>query len=85
MNSVPHWHSTPERLTRTFKFADFDAAMSFMNACTGVITELNHHPEWTNVYNRVEVTLTTHDAGGVTQLDVKLAEAMNQLYDQLTA
>ena len=53
--------------------------MAFMNAVAEVAERMNHHPEWTNVYNRVNVRLTTHDAGGLTQLDFDLAQAMDAL------
>ena len=62
-----------------WKFKDFAQAMAFMNAVAEVAERMNHHPEWTNVYNRVNVRLTTHDAGGLTQLDFDLAQAMDAL------
>ncbi|RYF96661.1 MAG: 4a-hydroxytetrahydrobiopterin dehydratase, partial [Caulobacteraceae bacterium] len=63
---------------RTFRFADFNTAFGFMTRVAIRAEQLDHHPEWFNVYNRVEVTLTTHDADGVTELDVALAGFMNQ-------
>ena len=66
-----------DAICRTFRFADFTAAFGFMARCALTAEKLDHHPEWCNVYNRVEVTLTTHDAGGVTELDVKLATFMD--------
>ena len=68
-----------DAITRKFTFADFNAAFGFMTRAALVAEKLDHHPEWFNVYNRVEVTLATHDAGGVTERDVTLAEAMNRL------
>jgi 4a-hydroxytetrahydrobiopterin dehydratase len=68
-----------EAITRTFRFADFSAAWGFMSRAALVAEKLDHHPEWTNVWNRVTVTLTTHDAGGLTQLDLDLAAAMDRL------
>lgn len=65
------------KLTKTFRFKDFPAAFGWMTRLAIVAEKMNHHPEWFNVYNRVEVTLTTHDAGGLTDLDVRLAQAMD--------
>ena len=75
------WRSMDGRdaISKTFKFEDFSAAFGFMARAALVAEKLNHHPEWTNVWNRVEVTLSTHDAGGLTELDIKLAEAMDTL------
>ncbi len=68
-----------DAIEKTFKFADFKSAFAFMSASALKAEQMDHHPEWFNVYNRVEVTLTTHDADGVTALDVALAEYMDQL------
>ena len=66
-----------DRLLRTFKFADFGDAMKFMVAVAPTINELDHHPEWQNVGSQVWVELITHSAGGVTEHDLRLAEAMD--------
>ena len=66
-----------DAIAKTFKFADFNAAFGFMTRVAMAADKLDHHPEWFNVYNRVEVMLTTHDAGGVTELDVELAKIMD--------
>jgi len=66
-------------IVRTYKFPDFVRAFGFMSACALVAERMDHHPEWSNVYNRVEVTLTTHDTGGLTANDVKLAGEMDRL------
>jgi 4a-hydroxytetrahydrobiopterin dehydratase len=68
-----------DAITRKFVFADFNQAFGFMTRAALVAEKLDHHPEWFNVYKTVEVTLSTHDAGGLTERDVKLAEAMNKL------
>jgi 4a-hydroxytetrahydrobiopterin dehydratase len=68
-----------DALQKTFRFKDFNAAWGFLSRVALMAEKLDHHPEWTNVWNRVEVTLTTHDAGGLTELDLKLAEAMDRL------
>ncbi|WP_020405723.1 4a-hydroxytetrahydrobiopterin dehydratase [Hahella ganghwensis] len=67
---------------KVFKFADFRDAMSYMVRVSFEAEAANHHPEWLNVYNRVETTLTTHDTGGLTQNDVNLAEAMDKIYQK---
>lgn len=68
-----------DAIEKTYKFADFKSAFAFMTASALKAEQMDHHPEWFNVYNRVEVTLTTHDANGVTALDVELAGYMDQL------
>ncbi len=68
-----------DAITKKFVFKDFNEAFGFMTRAALVAEKLDHHPEWFNVYKNVEVTLATHDAGGVTELDIKLAEAMNRL------
>jgi 4a-hydroxytetrahydrobiopterin dehydratase len=65
-------------ISKTFKFASFLEAFGFMAESALVAEKLNHHPEWFNVYSRVEVKLNTHDAGGLTELDFKLAKAMEK-------
>lgn len=64
---------------KSFKFKNFNEAFAFMTRVALKAEKMDHHPEWFNVYNRVEVTLTTHDAGGVTDKDLKLAEFMNKV------
>src|ERR1700689_2776714 len=68
-----------DAISKKFVFADFNQAFGFMTRAALVAEKLDHHPEWFNVYKTVEVTLSTHDAGGLTALDVKLAEAMDKL------
>ena len=79
------WHKSgsKEAITKTFKFADFSTAFGFMSAIATQAEKADHHPEWFNVYNTVEVTLTTHDAGGVTQKDIDLAKKMDALASKL--
>ena len=64
------------KITKIFKFKDFIEAFSFMTNIAMIAEKMNHHPEWYNVYNRVDITLTTHDSGGVTEKDISLAKAM---------
>ena len=68
-----------DAITKKFVFKNFSEAFGFMARAALVAEKLDHHPEWFNVYKTVEVTLSTHDAGGLTELDIKLAEAMNAL------
>ena len=80
---LPGWSGDEHALKRQLKFRDFTDAMRFMQACIPEIDRLNHHPEWTNAYNTVDILLTTFDAGKrVTQLDVQLASALNQILEQ---
>ena len=67
-------------ITKTFKFKDFNAAFSWMTAIALYAEKLDHHPEWFNVYNRVIVTLSTHDVGGISKLDIKLAKLIDKKY-----
>jgi 4a-hydroxytetrahydrobiopterin dehydratase len=78
---LPLWQLVNGRdaLTRAFKFADFSAAFGFMTQVALAAEKLDHHPEWLNVWNRVEITLSTHDAGGLTERDVKLAKIIDRL------
>ncbi len=68
-----------DAIAKTYKFADFVEAWGFMSRVAILAEKMNHHPEWANVYNRVEVTLTTHDAGGLSRLDFELANKMDGL------
>lgn len=77
--SLPGWSLVDGKLHREFRFPDFVQAFGFMTRSALVAEAMNHHPEWLNVYGRVRVDLTTHDAGGITALDLELAERMNQL------
>lgn len=72
-----------EAIARTFIFRDFSEAFGFMTRVALVAEKHDHHPEWRNVYRTVEVVLATHDAGGVTRLDIELAKAMNGIARQL--
>ena len=67
-----------DAISRTFKFKDFNAAFGFMSRVALMAEKMDHHPEWFNVYNRVDVTLTTHDCQGLSERDIKLAQFMDQ-------
>lgn len=75
------WGAVPGRdaLRKIWKFRNFSEAWGFMSRAALVAEKLNHHPEWANVYNTVDVTLTTHETGGLTERDLKLAQAMDRL------
>ena len=79
--SLDGWQDVGDRdaISKSFAFKDFNAAFGFMTRVALKAEQMNHHPEWCNVYNRVDVTLATHDAGGVTQFDIDLAGFMNRL------
>jgi 4a-hydroxytetrahydrobiopterin dehydratase len=81
LGKLSSWSEVTGRdaITRKFIFKDFNQAFGFMTRAALVAEKMDHHPEWFNVYKTVAVTLSTHDAGGVTELDVKLAEAMDSL------
>jgi 4a-hydroxytetrahydrobiopterin dehydratase len=81
LNGLPGWAEVEGRdaITRTFTFKDFNGAFGFMCRVALVAEKRDHHPEWRNVYRTVEVTLSTHDAGGVTTLDIELARAMDAI------
>ena len=81
LKSLAGWKAVEGRdaIARTFQFADFNRAFAFMTRAALLAEKMDHHPEWFNVYKTVEVTLSTHDAGGLSELDIKLAEAMDKL------
>jgi 4a-hydroxytetrahydrobiopterin dehydratase len=79
------WVHSDNKLTKTFEFETFEEAIDYMVRASIVISELDHHPEWTNVYNRVMVSLCTHDAGNVvTQKDYDLALALDSIVSQIS-
>ena len=80
--ALPAWSAHPgdrPAIARKLEFADFNAAFGFMTRVALLADKVDHHPEWSNVYNRVEITLTTHDAGGLSQRDVEMAAAIDAL------
>jgi 4a-hydroxytetrahydrobiopterin dehydratase len=82
LKNLPAWEYADQRgglITRDFKFKDFVEAFGFMTRVAILAEKLNHHPEWNNVYNRVSITLTTHDVGGLSGLDIKLAGLIDNL------
>jgi 4a-hydroxytetrahydrobiopterin dehydratase len=80
LKQLSAWELRDNKLHREFKFADFAHAFGFMSAAAVLIEKMNHHPEWFNVYNRVSVDLTTHDANGITERDVELARLLDSIY-----
>jgi 4a-hydroxytetrahydrobiopterin dehydratase len=81
LGSIPGFRREGDKLVRELKFENFVKAFGWMTSVALVAEKLDHHPEWKNVYNRITVELQTHDAGGITDLDFKLATAMNELYE----
>jgi 4a-hydroxytetrahydrobiopterin dehydratase len=79
LSKLPEWKLQGGKLHREYRFPDFVAAFAFMTGAALTAQAMDHHPEWFNVWNTVRVDLTTHDAGGVTKLDVELAAAMEKL------
>ncbi|MBC7985720.1 MAG: 4a-hydroxytetrahydrobiopterin dehydratase [Sphingomonadaceae bacterium] len=81
LGELAQWTHDPGRdaITRKFAFADFNEAFAFMTRVALIAEKMDHHPEWSNVYNRVEILLTTHDAGGLSERDLKMARAIEQL------
>ena len=79
--TLPHWSALPDRdaIQRRFTFADFSAAWAFMSRVALLAEKHDHHPEWENTFNRVTVTLTTHDTGGLSARDLALAAAIDRL------
>lgn len=77
LNNWSNSEDERDAISKTYKFADFKSAFAFMSAAALKAESMDHHPEWFNVYSTVKVTLTTHDADGVTALDVELAEFMD--------
>lgn len=81
LSVLPDWREERggDALAKNFKFSNFNEAFAFMTRVALKAEQMDHHPEWFNVYNKVEVTLTTHDAGGITVRDIKMAQFMESL------
>ncbi|MFP3478704.1 MULTISPECIES: 4a-hydroxytetrahydrobiopterin dehydratase [Burkholderia] len=81
LEGLPHWTAVPGRdaIQRSLRFADFNEAFGFMTRIAIKAQEMNHHPEWFNVYNRVDITLSTHDAHGLTERDISLAQFIDHV------
>ena len=77
LDGVPGWTRNGDGIERSYKFADFVAAFAFMTRVALLAEKADHHPEWSNVYNRAEIRLTTHDAGGLSVRDFALAKAID--------
>ncbi|MEK0369372.1 MAG: 4a-hydroxytetrahydrobiopterin dehydratase [Nitrosopumilus sp.] len=79
LKNLPGWSVINEKLHKEFQFDSFNQAFGFMTRAAMEIEKMNHHPEWFNVYNKITIELTTHDAGGITKNDVNLAKILNSL------
>ena len=82
--NLPGWTVVEAKLHREYKFADFTYAFGFMATAATAIEKMNHHPEWFNVYNKVIVDLTTHDAGGISRKDFTLAAKLEEIAKRLS-
>ena len=80
LKKLEGWNIKDNKLHKEFQFDSFNQAFGFMTRAAMEIEKMNHHPEWFNVYNRITVELTTHDAGGITDNDVNLARILNSLF-----
>jgi 4a-hydroxytetrahydrobiopterin dehydratase len=81
LEHLPYWKLAENTLMAEFKFRNFAEAFGFMSKVALVAEKLNHHPDWSNSYNRVSIHLTSHAAGGLTELDFQLATAISNLYN----
>lgn len=83
LNDLPQWslHNDRDAICKRYEFKNFNAAFGFMSRVAMKAEKMDHHPEWFNVYNKVDITLTTHSAGGVTALDIELATFMDKIVD----
>ncbi len=79
LKNLPGWSVVNEKLHKEFQFDSFNQAFGFMTRAAMEIEKMNHHPEWFNVYNKLVIELTTHDAGGITRNDINLARILNSL------
>jgi 4a-hydroxytetrahydrobiopterin dehydratase len=79
LKNLAGWSVVNEKLHKEFQFDSFNQAFGFMTRAAMEIEKMNHHPEWFNVYNKITIELTTHDAGGITKNDVNLAKILNSL------
>ncbi|MEJ7634045.1 4a-hydroxytetrahydrobiopterin dehydratase [Aeromicrobium sp.] len=79
LESLNGWSHDGDAIVKSFQLADFRAALDFMNRAAGPIEEMDHHPEWTNVYDRVDIRLSSHDVGGITDRDIRLATVLERV------
>ena len=82
LQALPEWQPVKDRdaLFRSFRFTNFNQAFGFMTRVALIAERMNHHPEWFNVYNRVDITLTTHDCNGLSEKDLRLAQAIDAVF-----
>jgi len=82
LEALNGWRRVGNAIERQFEFADFAEAFGFMASVAVAAERLNHHPDWSNTYNRVEIRLSSHDAGGLTERDFRLAQRIDELYGE---
>jgi len=80
LSNLPNWKETKGKIERSFKFKNFIEAFGFMTKVALEAEKIDHHPDWSNSYNKVNICLTTHSSGGISQLDIDLATYINTLY-----
>ena len=87
LSNLPDWHLCDgrEAISKSFKFRDFVEAFGFMTQVAIVAEKMNHHPEWSNVYRTVDITLATHDVGGLSHFDLDLAAEINRIANSITS
>lgn len=83
LTELDSWALDADKLTRLFVFRNFVEAFAFMTQVAELAEAMNHHPQWSNVYNRVDINLTTHDVGGLSERDFSLAQQINTLFNSL--
>lgn len=85
LSTPPGWHLAKDdkSIGRDFEFVDFRSAFAFMSRVSAHAEDLNHHPDWSNSYNKVQILLTTHSKGGITELDIDLANRINRVYSDM--
>ncbi len=81
-SSIPGWENTGKSFSRDFTFSNFSETFAFMTEVALVSEKLNHHPEWTNVYNKISIIISTHDSGGITELDLEWISAVNKIVER---
>ena len=83
LKEVPNWILNQNKIQRNFKFKDFNECMVYINKIADIANELNHHPEWFNVYNNLDITLTIHDVKGLSELDFNFAKKIDSLIEKI--
>lgn len=83
MKDIENWQINNGKLKRSFEFKTLEEAIDFINKCVPIISKMDHHPEWSNTYNKVDVSLITHSENSITEKDYTLAEKMNEIFEEI--